>query len=278
MSAPLLGHNLVRLLYLDETGTTRDATFLSVAGVIVHGDRQWPQVNERIAALIEKYVAAPRQTGFAFHATDIFHGKRYWHAIEQSTRLGVLLDMAAIIRDLRLPVVVGSYEKDPFGKGVLSAADHQRHEFKAAIIHNAAAIDCLRRADEWLERFAPRELATVIHEGGSRATSLIQRCVEVLRDEKLMDAEGFPDTARTELRLPLRRIIDTVHFATKSGARPLQLADLCAFLFGRFTQGKPIPQQPFDLIWEQVRWLMPSEAAVRKSLLAEAAKTGQLPG
>jgi hypothetical protein len=35
MSAPLWGHNLVRLVYLDEAGTDRvDAPFLSVGGVL----------------------------------------------------------------------------------------------------------------------------------------------------------------------------------------------------------------------------------------------------
>ena len=75
MSAPLLGHNLVRLLYLDETGTTVHTNFLSVAGVIVHGDFEWPEVDKRIAALIEKYISEPdRRLDFVFHATDIFHG------------------------------------------------------------------------------------------------------------------------------------------------------------------------------------------------------------
>ena len=37
---------------------------------------------------------------------------------------------------------------------------------------------------------------------------------------------------RTKVGLPLKRIIDTVHFADKQGAAPLQLADLCAFIWG----------------------------------------------
>ena len=56
MRAPLLGHNLVRLIYLDEAGSDRQAPFLCVAGVLVHGDSQWPEVDRRIEKLIEEYI------------------------------------------------------------------------------------------------------------------------------------------------------------------------------------------------------------------------------
>lgn len=62
---PLLGHNLVRLLYLDEAGTDHGASTLLVAGVLVHGDFEWPEIDRRIRALIEKYIPAIDRFGFA---------------------------------------------------------------------------------------------------------------------------------------------------------------------------------------------------------------------
>jgi hypothetical protein len=282
MSTPLLGHDLVRLLYLDETGTSRDATFIAVAGVIVHGDRQWPKIEQRVVDLIEKYIPPADRLGFVFHATDIFHGakdfgrrKPEWETRER--RFSVLYDLAKIIADLELPVVLGSHKKDEYGRGILSDADEGRLELKANIIHNNAVIDCLMWADKWLERFAPNELATVIHEDGSRAKKLIQACVEMLRSKEKMISIGFNEEKIEKLGLPLKRVIDSVNFTKKSGARPLQLADLCAFLFGRFLQGKPIPGDVFDIIWKRVEWFMPSQAELLRALREEAATSGGLP-
>jgi hypothetical protein len=53
----------VRLLYLDEAGTSEDAKFLTVAGVLVHGDRQWPKVDAAILALIDS--TSRHHTGLA---------------------------------------------------------------------------------------------------------------------------------------------------------------------------------------------------------------------
>jgi hypothetical protein len=71
---PLRGHNLVRMIYHDEAGIHHNAPVLTVAGVLVHGDRQWPEVDRLIVALIDKYIPEPDRRGFVFHATDIFHG------------------------------------------------------------------------------------------------------------------------------------------------------------------------------------------------------------
>jgi hypothetical protein len=76
--APLLGHNLVRLLYLDESGTNDEDPFLCVAGVLVHGDNQWPEIDRRILNLIDQYIPQQDRIGFCFHATDIFHGSDYF--------------------------------------------------------------------------------------------------------------------------------------------------------------------------------------------------------
>jgi hypothetical protein len=76
MYAPLRGHNLVRLVYLDEAGTDRSASFMCVAGVLVHGDIEWPEVDRRLVALVEKHIPPEDRLGFFFHATDIYHGSK----------------------------------------------------------------------------------------------------------------------------------------------------------------------------------------------------------
>src|ERR1700730_13747397 len=108
--APLLGHNLVRLLYLDEAGTDFKANFLCVAGVLVHDDIQWPEVERKMVALIEKHILPDARPGFYFHAKEIFHGSGYFDRkkpewADNQKRYDVLCELAEIIDILKLPVV-----------------------------------------------------------------------------------------------------------------------------------------------------------------------------
>ena len=260
MTAPLSGRNLVRLLYLDEAGTTRSATFVAVSGVMVHGDHEWPEVTKRIDALIERHVPALDRPGFIFHATDIFHGSGYfdrrkpeWATPDQ--RWPILVDLAAIIEELHLPIMLGGYQKDEFGIGMVELQQETSSE-KDAFIQNVSVVDCLLRADQWLDRYAPSELATVVHEDGTSAKPMIKRTLKGLRSTMTMDAFGVSQALREKFKLPLRRIIDTVHFADKVDAKPLQLADLCAFTFARFFQHKTIPKGVWDILFRHIQWFL----------------------
>jgi hypothetical protein len=255
--APLLGHNLVRLLYLDEAGTDLKAPNMCVGGVMVHGDREWPEIDSQIAALIEKHVAPDHQDGFIFHATDIYHGSRYfdrrkpeWE--DQAKRHAILDELAAIIEKLMLPVVFGSYDKSKFGTPSTFIASLTA-KAKGTAMQGAAVMDCLMFGDAWLAKYAPNELATVVHEDGTPAKQLIKYSVRVLRSETLMEKDGLGSLRKT-FDLPLKRIIDTVHFADKPGARPLQLADLCAFIIARWQKGLHVPDAALQIILKHAYW------------------------
>jgi Protein of unknown function (DUF3800) len=269
----------VRLVYLDESGTTAKATFLSVAGVIIHGDSEWPQVNSRIQAVIDKYIPEADRPGFVFHATDIFHGSRYfdrrkpeWDSEEK--RWPILLDLANIIEDLTVPVVAGTYRKDVFGADVLtneSAAE------RTNIIQGTAVFDCLLWTDRWLEKYAGNELATVIHEDGAAAKPLIKLFTRVMRNPHLMAQWGISPEAANHFGIPLKRVIDTVHFAEKADARPLQLADLCAFILGRAMQEKPVPMGAFEIIYRHLRWILDIQGKSSEADAALAALAHPIP-
>lgn len=254
--APLLGHNLVRLLYLDEAGTDFKSPHLCVAGVIVHGDKEWPEIDRRINALVEQHIPEKDRIEFFFHAKDIFHGAKYFDRRkpewkDQDKRVAILNDLAAIIEELHLPVVCGNYEKDKYGIGIIRAEDGP--QLKGSVIHTAAAMDCLLWADRWLAEYSPSELATVVHEDGAQAKRIIKQAVRVLRRDDLMASAGL-GALKGRYGLPLKRIIDTVHFADKPGATPLQLADLCAFIIGRALREQPIPSYCLQVIWRHMRW------------------------
>lgn len=251
----------MRLLYLDEGGSDWKAPVLSVAGVLVHGDHEYPEIDMRILALIEKYIPDSDRAGFVFHATDIFHGSRYfdrrkpeWNA--QEKRLPILIDLAQIIEDLHLPVVAGNYHKDKVGAGIFTSSTDP--QVRGNFIHSAATVDCLIRSDKWLDEYAPTELTTVVHEDGTPAKKIIKHTLRVLRNPPAMKAEGLSQEFIEKFSLPLKRIIDTVHFAEKADARPLQLADLCAFTIARALKGLDVPSYVMRVIYRHMRWQLPS--------------------
>lgn len=223
----------VRLVYLDEAGTTSAANWVAVAGVIVRGDVQWREADQRIALLVDKYIPEGDRAGFIFHATDIFHGARYfdrrqpqWSTREQ--RWPILTELAEIIADLHLPVVVGTEDKNPFSFEPPRPSDR---------LHMWSALNCLYWADLWLTAFAPGELSVIVHEDGALAKPLIKDLVRACRYPELLPDFGSLSLADA-YGLPFEHIIDTVHFVEKEDARLLQLADLCAFMIGRAVQGR----------------------------------------
>jgi hypothetical protein len=249
--------NLVRLVYLDEAGTSGTATSLAVAGIIVHGDRQWAQVDARVREVIEKWIPADDRLEFVFHATDIFHGSRYfdrnkaeWR--DRDRRWAVLTDLAQILADFGLPVVVGTYDKSRMQiEGDQLREVSQRSED----LHLVAAIDCLYWADLWLALNAPDEHAAVVHEDGPEAKAAIKRVLRLMRYPDLL--ADWPDGHNPAdiYALPFNHIVDTVHFAEKADARLLQLADLCAFMIGRAVQNRSVPPAPMRIILERVDWI-----------------------
>jgi hypothetical protein len=85
-----------------------------------------------------------------------------------------------------------------------------------------------------------------------------------------MDAQGL-QKRRIEFGLPLRRIIDTVHFAEKADAQPLQLADLCAFVLGRGLKANWVPEYALGTIWRHMQWV----AGVSRPEISELSSTGE---
>jgi hypothetical protein len=225
---------------------------------MVHGDFEWPEIDKRIAALIEKYIPQSDRIGFFFHATDIFHGSGYFDRRkpewdDREKRWPILLDLAQIIEELSLPVVAGTYRKETFGGELIRA---KSTAFRHKMIHDMAALDCMLWADRWLAKFAPSELSTIIHEDGTPAKPLIKAIIRIMRSVELMQQWGFDPVVAAEFGLPLKRIIDTVHFAEKADARPLQLADLCAFILGRAMKNLEIPIGVFQILFKHMQWIM----------------------
>lgn len=142
------------------------------------------------------------------------------------------------------------YLKDGFGIGIPEV--HQAaHAHKRDIMQIASALDCAAWTDRWLEKYASNEHAMIIAEDTDRVKQLMKLAIRICRNPKLVKDWGLDHVPG----LPLKRVIDTVHFAAKANSAALQLADLCAFTFGRGMKDKPVPTDVFAVLWNHIKWI-----------------------
>src|SRR4051794_1533132 len=110
----------MRLIYLDEAGTSAHEPLAIVAGVIIQGDRQWLNVNDHMLGLIDRYIPLAARENFVFHAKDVFHGTGFFQRElwPREKRWEILGELAKIPAMFDLPIVWGQLDKVTFRKAV----------------------------------------------------------------------------------------------------------------------------------------------------------------
>jgi hypothetical protein len=112
------GHNLVRLVYLDEGGVSAREPLVVVAGVVVNADRSLVAVESYLDVLIEKHIPPADRSAFIFHATELWSGSRYFKddaLWPLDRRLAILDDLVQIPRMFDIPVVYGLPGRTSYG-------------------------------------------------------------------------------------------------------------------------------------------------------------------
>jgi hypothetical protein len=71
----LEGRSVVRFVFTDEGGISRDEPFAVVAAVFVHGDEQLVPLENELERLKRKHILEEYRRDFVFHAKDIWSGK-----------------------------------------------------------------------------------------------------------------------------------------------------------------------------------------------------------
>ncbi|HEY2395244.1 MAG TPA: DUF3800 domain-containing protein [Rudaea sp.] len=202
---------LVRLIYLDEAGTSRNEPVAVVAAAIFHPDKQWRNVDQYLSFLRKRYGL---KEDFIFHATELFSGgkvldRKNWPA---ERRIPILKRVLSIPRKFDIPIMFGFYRQD----GVTDA--DTRH-------HSAFAL-CLKRANDFIKDKYDGEVATVVAENVSEMRRWLAKTPDVLKNP--------PSTVPELGRHPFDAVVDQIHFADKQGAPLLQVADAVAFAIRLF--------------------------------------------
>ena len=221
----------MRFVFTDEGGISRDEPFAVVAGIFVHGDDQLVRLEEELDRLRRKHIPEAYRRDFVFHAKDIWSGKgKIFKNREEwplHRRISMLRDLARVPRKLDIPVVYEAVERATFGP-----TEEQKQsglkptEFEiATALHSVAFCACTIRIEQFMRAKWPKEVAQVVAEDNDQVRTMLKGTHEIFREPSKADGKLVPNSV-----LPLRKIRGSVHFASKAESKPLQLADLCAFV------------------------------------------------
>jgi hypothetical protein len=259
--APLDGNKLVRLAFLDEAGRSRLEPDIVVGGILINGDRTYRALVAEFDQILTRHIPEPDRKGFAFHAKDLFHGGGKYFKDRQSEwprerRWPILEELAGLPRKFGIPVVFGHLNKAEYAaqrSGWRSDLEiPERH--RADVVDVAEHMVAFGHAEICIERqmrlFPRDEICMVIAEDTDRVRHALKIAHAFLRDPQEMADNPFLG----EPGLPLVKIEDTPHFASKTESRPLQLADTCAFLIMRRVARKENTQAFFEAIAPQLVW------------------------
>lgn len=225
---------------------------MGVAGVLIHGDFQSKEIDKRIDSIKERFIPTQDRENISLHSTDIYHGSRYFdrNRWQKEYRFEMLIEISKIISDFQLPIVSSFYYKDQF----CPDCDwrNTKPDHKKMLIHAAAAMDCAISAERWLEKYAPSENGMIICEDNNYIKNMLKKTFNTLRKEEIINQSDLKEMKH--LGLPLNRIIDTPHFASKKDCASLQLADLCAFTISRIAKNKSMISSVKEIILRHARW------------------------
>jgi hypothetical protein len=232
---PLHGDNLVRIVYLDESGIggERDGELIIVGGVIVHGDHQLNKLRAALREIMVKHIPETDRETLVLHAADIYNGNKYFDKGRKpewkdlGKRIALLSDLVALPGKLNLVVTFGLMEKKKLPRMNEAFGLTKPKE----ILQNAVGLTylgCLFEVDQWFRQNAKGENCFIVAEDNHDTRQFIKDMQRQYQDPRVqveIDAERE--------YLPLRHIHEDPNFQPKRVAHPLILADVISFVVKR---------------------------------------------
>ncbi|HEX4764817.1 MAG TPA: DUF3800 domain-containing protein [Lichenihabitans sp.] len=246
----------MRIAYLDESGRSRGEPVIVVAGVIVNGDRTYRKLEAALRIIASEELPKEDAQSFIFHAKELLHGGGYFHRDRwpSEKRHVILMRLAKLPAEFALPVVFGHIGKQEYraslGHSAIAAAGRNSDEVVDVAEHMTAFARVEIAVERQMHLFSRDEICMVIAEDTDRVKRAVKEAHAILRDPGQVIQFGLPELSG----LPVRKIVDTPHFAAKTESPLLQLADVCAFLIMRRIKREESSQPFFEAIAPQLSW------------------------
>lgn len=235
----LWGDKLVRITYLDESGTSsrQQEPYIVVGGVLVHGDHQLNKLRLALGEISRSHLSAADAETQVLHTCDIYGGNKYFDKRRKpewdlQRRLRILDDLAALPADLNLWITFGFVEKAKFPVTELPIANEAERK-KLAV--GAAYMSCLIEVDQWFRQNARQENTIVIAEDNQETRQFVSEQHRIHQQPSIAAAL----TEQEASYFPIRHIQEDVAFQPKRVSHPLIMADFVAFFAKRKLMNDP---------------------------------------
>lgn len=236
----LWGDKLVRIVYLDEAGTSsrQQEPFAVVAGVIVHGDQQLMELRLALQQIMSDHIPESDRKTLVLHTCDIYGGTGYFDKKRKpewdwDRRAAILRDLAALPQKLNLYVTWGPIQKTAFPFSRLRESGAMATDLQ--LIVGAAYMMCMLEVDIWFRQNARGENCIVIVEDNKDTRQFVRAMHQQYQDPDILNKLTVLESDKPYF--PLRHIQEDPGFQEKRVAHPLVLADFIAYFIKRRVMG-----------------------------------------
>jgi Protein of unknown function (DUF3800) len=228
---------------------------MTVAGVIVHGDKQWRHVESYLERMLETYAGENRRRDFYFHAYELLSGtKRFDKSVWPLDIRLQIHELVAIPRIFDLPVFHCSIDR-------ISASDYIGEKCGTVAfertVHAYAQFFCSLQIEMYLKAAAPDEVALLIAEDREQVRKMLKHAHNMSRGKGahvsfISELIKDPEHRYIANHFPFSHVIESVQFAQKTESSLLQVADACAFAIKRWVTKKPHAERLFGPLREKL--------------------------
>jgi Protein of unknown function (DUF3800) len=236
----------MRIVYMDEAGTSAHEPVTIVVGIIVHAEMQLDLARYAVKVPLTA-VPEPLREHFLFHATDIWNNhqiREKWSVSERGRCLGMMM---SIPRIMELPIAWAAVARDkvPYSPELL-----KQLRCRSAQVDQMRALHfCLGEVGRYMrDHTGFDEKAIVIGEDVPEMRKLLLRTFDVAKVYSVAGPGGerrvIPSvmgTTRTtniaDLEIEVTRV-ESLRFVPKADDPLLQVADACAFGLRRYFSAK----------------------------------------
>ena len=234
----------MRNVYFDEAGLANPEhePYTVVAGVVIQVDEQYEAIRRYLLDMADDFVGG-RPNNFAFHAKDLWHGEGFFPrpnpaltgpgmvwTLEQ--RLKILGHLADIPAKFDLPVIYSCIRRAPYLGELPLSRGARRGVIREANkrCHVICFMSCLEQTERWMIHAYDSEKVFIVVEHHDDHREKLLEFAQLLSNPRAADVID----ADTKIGWrALRHLVDDPLFVRKSGASPIQIADVCAFILAR---------------------------------------------